>query len=44
MRAALVEHGVRATLAPTTDGPRVLVFADEARAARAVLRGPRRSP
>jgi hypothetical protein len=44
IRAALVEHGVRATLAPTTDGPRVLVFAEEARAARAVLRGPRRSP
>jgi hypothetical protein len=44
IRAALVDHGVRATLAPTTDGPRVLVFAEEARAARAVLRGPRRSP
>jgi len=44
IRAALVEHGVRATLAPTTDGPRVLVFAEEARAARAVIKGPRRSP
>lgn len=44
MRATLVAHGVRATLAPTTDGPRVLVFAEEARAARAVLKGPRRSP
>lgn len=42
MRAALVDHGVRATLAPTTDGPRVLVFAEEERAARAVLRGPQR--
>lgn len=44
MRALLADHGVRATLAPTTDGPRVLVFAEEARAARAVLKGPQRSP
>ncbi len=44
LRARLVDHGVRATLAPTTDGPRVLVFAEEERAARAVLRGPRRTP
>lgn len=43
LRSRLVDHGVRATLAPTTDGPRVLVFAEEERAARAVLRGPRRS-
>lgn len=43
LRARLTDHGVRATLAPTTDGPRVLVFADEEKAARAVLRGPRRS-
>jgi hypothetical protein len=43
LRAKLEEHGVRATLAPTTDGPRVLVFAEEERAARAVLKGPQRS-
>jgi hypothetical protein len=42
LRALLEDHGVRATLAPTTDGPRVLVFADQERAARAVLRGPQR--
>jgi hypothetical protein len=44
LRALLEDHGVRATLAPTTDGPRVLVFAEEARAARAVLKGSQRSP
>ena len=44
IRVMLQEHGVRATLAPTTDGPRVLVFAEEARAARVVLKGPQRSP
>jgi hypothetical protein len=43
MRARLEDHGVRATLAPTTDGPRVLVFAEEEKAARAVLTGPQRS-
>jgi hypothetical protein len=43
VRARLEEHGVRATLAPTTDGPRVLVFVEQERAARAVLRGPQRS-
>ena len=41
IRARLVGQGVRATLAPTTDGPRVLVFHEEARTARALLRGPR---
>lgn len=41
IRARLVGLGVRATLAPTTQGPRVLVFHEEARAARALLRGPR---
>jgi hypothetical protein len=40
IRARLVGQGLRATLAPTTEGPRVLVFADEARMARALLRGP----
>lgn len=38
VRARLVAAGVRATLAPTTDGPRVLVFADEASVARALIR------
>jgi hypothetical protein len=38
IRARLVGHGVRATLAPTTDGPRVLVFREEAAVARALLR------
>ncbi|HET8615897.1 MAG TPA: hypothetical protein VFL94_10255 [Actinomycetales bacterium] len=42
LRARLSDHGVRATLAPTTDGPRVLVFAEQERAARAVLKGPQR--
>ncbi len=41
LRAKLVAHGIRATLAPTTEGPRVLVFPQEAKAARAVLAGPR---
>lgn len=40
IRARLVGYGVRATLAPTTEGPRVLVFHEEARVARALLRGP----
>ncbi|WP_426561737.1 hypothetical protein ACPPVT_15405 [Angustibacter sp. McL0619] len=41
IRQRLLAQGVRATLAPTTQGPRVMVFADEARVARALLRGPR---
>jgi hypothetical protein len=41
IRARLAGQGVRATLAPTTDGPRVLVFPDDAKVARALLRGPR---
>jgi hypothetical protein len=41
VRARLVGQGIRATLAPTTQGPRVLVFPDEAKTARALLRGPR---
>ena len=40
IRARLVGQGVRATLAPTTDGPRVLVFSEEAAVARALLRKP----
>jgi hypothetical protein len=41
IRSRLAAQGVRATLAPTTQGPRVMVFRDEARVARALLRGPR---
>ena len=41
IRARLAGQGIRATLAPTTQGPRVMVFPDEARTARALLRGPR---
>jgi hypothetical protein len=38
MRRRLLDAGLRATLAPTTDGPRVLVFPEDVRAARLVLR------
>jgi hypothetical protein len=38
IRARLVAQGIRATLAPTTEGPRVLVFGEEASVARALLR------
>jgi hypothetical protein len=38
IRARLVAQGVRATLAPTTEGPRVMVFGEEASVARALLR------
>ncbi|MGL5856950.1 MAG: hypothetical protein ACRC35_00815 [Angustibacter sp.] len=41
IRSRLVGQGLRATLASTTEGPRVLVFRDEARTARALLREPR---
>lgn len=40
IRARLVSQGVRATLAPTTQGPRVLVFPQDASVARALLRRP----
>ena len=39
IRARLVGVGIRATLAPTTSGPRVMVFPQEERVARAILRG-----
>jgi hypothetical protein len=39
LRRKLVDAGIRATLARTIDGPRVLVFPEEARTARALLRG-----
>ena len=38
LRRKLVDAGIRATLARTVDGPRVLVFPEEARTARALLR------
>lgn len=41
IRARLVAAGVRATLAPTTSGPRVMVFATHERVARALLQEPR---
>ena len=38
IRQRLLASGIRATLAPTTQGPRVLVFPEEERTARALLR------
>jgi hypothetical protein len=38
VRRHLVEHGVRATLAPATDGPTVLVWPQDAAVAREILR------
>lgn len=38
VRRTLVDAGITATLAPTTEGPRVLVFPRDERAARALLR------
>src|SRR5919202_120387 len=38
LRRRLTEAGLRATLAPTTEGPRVLVFPEDVKAARLVLR------
>jgi hypothetical protein len=43
-RRTLVDAGIRATLAPTTDGPRVMVFPDQAGLARQVLDGRGRPP
>jgi hypothetical protein len=37
-RRRLEDAGVRATTAPTTDGPRVLVFPEDEDVARALLR------
>ena len=39
LRRRLSDAGLRATLAPTTEGPRVLVFPEDVKAARLVLRG-----
>ena len=38
LRRRLLEHGIRATLAPTTDGPRVMVFPSDVGIAQEVLR------
>jgi hypothetical protein len=38
IRRHLVAHGVRATLAPATDGPTVLVWPQDAAVAREILR------
>jgi hypothetical protein len=40
LRRTLESAGVRATLAPTVQGPRVMVFPEDAAAARAVLNLP----
>ena len=41
LKLTLTDAGIRATVARTTDGPRVLVFPEEARTARALLRSRR---
>jgi hypothetical protein len=38
VRRRLRDAGLRATLAPTTEGPRVLVFPEDVKAARLLLR------
>lgn len=38
LRRRLADAGLRVTLAPTTEGPRVLVFPEDERAARTLLR------
>ena len=38
VRQRLLEHGIRATLAPTTVGPRVMVFPDDVAIAQEVIR------
>lgn len=38
LRRRLLDHGIRATLAPTTEGPRVMVFPADAPLAGEVLR------
>ncbi len=39
LRRRLSDAGLRATLAPTTEGPRVMVFPEDVKAARLVLKG-----
>jgi hypothetical protein len=40
-RLTLSDAGIRATLVDTTDGPQVMVFPEDERTARALLRGAR---
>ncbi len=40
LRLRLAASGIRATLAPTTQGPRLMVFPDDAKTARALLDAP----
>jgi hypothetical protein len=40
LRRRLTDAGLRATIAPATDGPAVLVFPEDAQAARVVLASP----
>ncbi|WP_104431281.1 DUF2007 domain-containing protein [Kineococcus xinjiangensis] len=40
LRGRLEDAGIRATLVPTTDGPRLMVFPEDAPRARQLLRGP----
>ncbi len=44
MRRELTEAGLRATLAPTTAGPRVMVFPEDLKNARLVLRAAGHDP
>ena len=38
IKRKLIEHGIKATLTSTKQGPRILVFPEEVKAAEAVLR------
>jgi hypothetical protein len=38
LKQKLLEHGIKATLTQTKQGPRILVFPNEVKAAAAVLR------
>jgi hypothetical protein len=40
LRLMLLESGIRGTLAPTTQGPRLMVFPQDASVARALLENP----
>jgi hypothetical protein len=40
LRLVLLESGVRGTLVPTTQGPRLMVFPQDASVARAILANP----
>ena len=40
LRLRLEASGIRATLVPTTQGPRLMVFPDDAKIARALLESP----